>query len=171
MPQGVVQVAVVGALNVGGAVIFTALNEVLSGAFETPDAVAQELAATGDPVRAVDAGANTASEAVTAAGTAIGDSAVTAANNVRAAAGQSSLGNGTKQIQRSSTTTTPARVEVGTPRRLVTTKHFNAEPGSSHPLRDVVSKARQAARSVMNNDSERPHRTIASISKGRSTKS
>ena len=87
MPQGVVQVAVVGALNVGGAVIFTALNEVLSGAFETPDAVAQELAATGDPVRAVAAGVNTASEAVTAAGTAIADSVVTAVNNVRAAAG------------------------------------------------------------------------------------
>ena len=172
MPQGVVQVAVVGALNVGGAVIFTALNEVLSGAFETPDAVAQELAATGDPVRAVAAGVNTASEAVTAAGTAIADSVVTAVNNVRAAAGQSSFRSSEIQIQKSSTTTTSARAMVEPPRRLVTTtKHANAELGRSHPLRDVVSKARQAARSVMNNGSERPHRTIASISKGRPTKS
>ena len=38
MPQGVVQVAVVGALNVGGAIIFTGLNDILSGAFQTPDA-------------------------------------------------------------------------------------------------------------------------------------
>ncbi len=161
MPQGVVQVAVVGALNVGGAVIFTALNEVLSGAFETADAVAQELAATGDPVRAIAAGVNTAAGAVTAAGTAIADSVATELNNVRAAAGgQSSRGNRMTQtqIQRSSTTTTSTGAEVGTTRRLVTTKHVIAEPGSSHPLRNLVSKARQAARSVMNNASERPHR-------------
>ena len=171
MPEGVVQVAAVGALNVVGSVIFTGLNDVLTGAFQTPDAAAQELAATGDPVRAVAAGVNTAAGAVTAAGTVVADSVVTAVNNVRAAAGQSTLGNGMTQIQRSSTTTTPVRAEVGTPRRLVTTKHVNAEPGSSHPLRDIVSKARQAARSVMNNASERPHRTVASISKGRPTTS
>ena len=172
MPEGVVQVAAVGALNVGGAVVFTAFNEVLSGAFETPDAVAQELAATGDPVRAVAAGVNTAAGAVTAAGTAIADSVVTAVNNVRAAGGQSSRSSGMTQIQKSSTTTTQVRATLGSPRRLVTTtKHADAELGSSHPLRDVASKARQAARSVMNNASKRPHRTVASISKDRPTKS
>ncbi len=73
MPHGVVQVAVVGLLNVGGAVIFPAFNDILSGAFQTPDAVAQELAATGDPVRAVAAGVNTAAGAATAAVTVIAD--------------------------------------------------------------------------------------------------
>ena len=51
-PHGVLQVAVVGLLNVGGAVIFPAFNEVLAGV-GNPEAVAQELAATGDPARAV----------------------------------------------------------------------------------------------------------------------
>ena len=163
MPQGVVQVAVVGALNVGGAVIFTALNEVLSGAFETPDAVAQELAATGDPVRAVAAGVNTASEAVTAAGTAIADSVVTAVNNVRAAGGQSSRGNGLTQIEKSSTTTISARATVEPPRRLfTTTKKANAKPDSSRPLRDFASTVRDAVRSVVKKASERPNRTVSS---------
>ena len=122
MPQGVVQVAAVGALNVVGAVIFTGLNDVLSGAFQTPDAVAQELAATGDPVRAAAAGVNTAAGAVTAAGTVVADSVVTAVNNVRAAAGQSSLRNNeVMQIQKSATTTTSVRATVEPPRRLVTT--------------------------------------------------
>ena len=51
MPQGVLQVAVVGAINVAAAVIFPAFNDFLSGVFETPNAVAQELAATGNPVQ------------------------------------------------------------------------------------------------------------------------
>jgi hypothetical protein len=163
MPQGVVQVAVVGALNVGGAVIFTALNEVLSGAFETPDAVAQELAATGDPVQAVAAGVNTASEAVTAAGTAIADSVVTAVNKVRAAGGQSSRGNGLTQIEKSSTPTISARAAGEPPRRLfTTTKKANAKPVSSRPLRDVASTVRDAVRSVVKKASEPPHRTVSS---------
>jgi hypothetical protein len=163
MPRGVVQVAVVGALNVGGAVIFTALNEVLSGAFETPDAVAQELAATGDPVRAVAAGVNTASEAVTAAGTAIADSVVTAVNNVRAAGGQSFRGNGLTQIEKSSTTTISARATVEPPRRLfTTTKKANAKDHSSRPLRDVASMVRDAVRSVVKKASAPPHRTVSS---------
>ncbi len=43
MPQGVVEVAAVGALNVGGAIIFNGFNDILFGAFATPNAVAQEL--------------------------------------------------------------------------------------------------------------------------------
>jgi hypothetical protein len=82
MPQGFLQVAVVGAINVGGAVIFPAFNDVLSGLFETPDAIAQELAATGDPVLAVAAGVNTAAGVVTAAGTVIADSVLTALSNL-----------------------------------------------------------------------------------------
>jgi hypothetical protein len=52
MPRGVVPVVVVSALNVVGAIIFPGFNHILSGAFQIPDAVAQELAATGDPIRA-----------------------------------------------------------------------------------------------------------------------
>ena len=161
MPQGVVQVAVVGALNVGGAVVFTAFNEVLSAAFETPDAVAQELAATGDPVRAVAAGVNTAAGAVTAAGTAIADSVVTAVNNVGVAAGQSHSGNTMTLNQKSSATTLATRATVGLPRGSVgTTKR--TEHAGQQPLRDVVSTVRQAAHSVMKNVAERPHHAVSS---------
>ena len=163
MPQGVVEVAVVGALNVGGAVVFTAFNEVLSAAFETPDAVAQELAATGDPVRAVAAGVNTAAGAVTAAGTAIADSVVTAVNNVGVAAGQSHSGNTMTLNQKSSATTLATRATFGPPRGSVaTTKRTDAEHAGQQPLRDVVSTVRQAAHSVMKNVAERPHHAVSS---------
>jgi hypothetical protein len=175
MPQGVVQVAVVGALNVVGAVIFPGFNHILSGAFETPDAVAQELAASGNPVRAVAAGVNTAAGEVTAAVTDIADSIVTAVNSIRAAGGQSLLANRGTQPQNSATTatatttTTPARAKVGplralvttTPKHVVTTttKHANAERNTSHPLRDLASNLRQSVRSIVKKASEPPHRT------------
>ena len=157
------QVAAVGALNVGGAVAFTAFNEVLSAAFETPDAVAQELAATGDPVRAVAAGVNTAAGAVTAAGTAIADSVVTAVNNVGAAAGQSHSGNTMTPNQMSSATTLSTRATVGLPRGSVaTTKRTDPKHAGQQPLRDVVSTVRQAAHSFMKNVAERPHHALSS---------
>ncbi|BBZ32407.1 hypothetical protein [Mycolicibacterium confluentis] len=87
-PEGVVQVAVIGAINVGGAIIFPAFNEVLSAVFEVPDAVAQELAASGNPVRAVAAGVDTAAQALTDAGTIVADAVVKAVDDVRAEAGQ-----------------------------------------------------------------------------------
>jgi hypothetical protein len=148
MPHGVVQVAVVGALNVGGAVIFPAFNDVLSGAFQTPDAVAQELAASGDPVRAVAAGINTAAGAVTAAGTVIAASVVTAIGDIRTAAGQSLPANRTIQLQNSVTTATPARAEVGAPGPSVTTttKHTNAELATSHPSVTTTTKHDDAER-------------------------
>jgi hypothetical protein len=178
MPHGVLQVAVVGGLNVVGAVIFPGFNHILSGAFETPDAVAQELAATGNPVRAVAAGVNTAAGEVTAAVTDIANSVVTAVNSIRAASGQSLLVNRGTQPQNSATaatatttaTTVPARAKVGPPRPLVatttkpvvtpTTKHANAALGTSHPLRDVASNLRQTVRSVLKK-AERPHRTAS----------
>jgi hypothetical protein len=167
MPQGVVQVAVVGAINVGAAVIFPAFNDVLSGAFQTPDAVAKELAATGDPVRAVAAGVNTAAGVVTAAGTVISDSVVTAVSNIRTAAGQALPANQMTQVQNSATTTTPARAKEGPPHPLVTTttKHANAELGTSHPLRDIASNLPQTARSVVKKAFERPHRSASSYPK------
>jgi hypothetical protein len=186
MPRGVVQVAVVGAIDVGAAVIFPAFNIVLSGAFQIPDAAARELAATGDPVRAVAAGVNTAAGVVTAAGTVIADSVVTAVSNIRTAAGQPLPANQMVQRQNSATTTTPARAKAGPPPHplvttttkhanaelgstshplvttTTTTKHANAELGSTHPVRDVASSLRQTARSAVKKASERPHRTASS---------
>ena len=166
MPQGVVQVAVVSAINVGAAVIFPAFNDFLSGAFETPDAVAQELAATGDPVQAVAAGVSAAGARVTAAATVIADSVVTAIGNIRTASAQSLPANQTMQVQNSATTTTPASARVRPPHPLVathslvttTTKHANDKLGTTHPVRDVTSKVLKTARSVIKQASERPHR-------------
>jgi hypothetical protein len=119
MPQGVVEVGVVGAINVGAAVIFPAFNDVLSGLFQTPDAIAQELAATGDPVQAVAAGVNTAAGVVTAAGTVIADSVVTAISNIRTAA-----------------MTTPAITTAAITTPAITTAAITAgPPGLSIPTR------------------------------------
>ena len=87
-PRGVFQVAVIGVINVVAAVIFPAFSDFLAGAFHVPDAVAQELAKSGNPVRAVMAGVQTAVGVVTAAGTVIANTIVTEANKVRAAAMQ-----------------------------------------------------------------------------------
>jgi hypothetical protein len=87
-PHGVGQVVVVGAINVGAAVAFPAFNDVLSGAFQTPDAAARKLAVTGDPARAVAAGADTVAAVQTAATTVIADSVVSEAGEIREAAGQ-----------------------------------------------------------------------------------
>jgi hypothetical protein len=134
MPRGVLQVAVVSALNVVGAIIFPGFNHILSGAFQVPDAVAQELAATGDPVRALAAGVNAATAAVTAAGAVVADSVATAVSDIRAATGQSAPATRTVQTQHSATTTptTATSAEPGTSSSLVrsSTKH---EPGTSHP--------------------------------------
>jgi hypothetical protein len=144
MPQGVVQVAVVGAINVGAAVIFPAFNDFLSGAFETPNAVAQELAATGNPVLAGAAGVKTVTGVVTAAATVIANSIVTALGNIGAASGQAVPANRTMtmQLQKSATTTTPAPAKVAPlhPSVTATTNHANADLPSSHPLR-VAKKA------------------------------
>jgi hypothetical protein len=85
-PRGAFQVAVVGAINVVGAVIFPAFNDVLAGVFEVPDAVAQELAKTGNPARALAAGVKAAARVITAAGTVVARAVVTAVHDVRAAA-------------------------------------------------------------------------------------
>jgi hypothetical protein len=142
MPRGVVQVVVVSALNVVGAIIFPGFNHILSGAFQVPDAVAQELAATGDPVRAVAAGVNAATAAVTAAGAVIADSVATAVSDIRAATGQALPANRTVPTQNSATTTTPARTELGPPRALAATtaKHDEAEPGTPHSLVTTPTK-------------------------------
>jgi hypothetical protein len=137
MPHGVVQVAVVSALNVVGAIIFPGFNHILSGAFQIPDAVAQELAATGDPVRALAAGVNAAAAAVTAAGAVVADSVATAVSDIRAAAGQSTPANRTVPER----SLTPTSVERGSSRPAVTasTKHDD-EPGTSRPAVTASAK-------------------------------
>jgi hypothetical protein len=164
MPHGVVQVAVVSAINVGAAVIFPAFNDVLSGVFETPNAVAQELAATGNPVLAAAAGVKTVAGVVTAAVTVIAHSVVTALSNISTAAGQALPANPMMKMQNSATTTTPAPAKMAPLHPLVTTttKHTNAALPSSHPLRDVASNLRQTARSVIKKASDRPHHTASS---------
>ena len=127
MPRGVLQVAVVGAINVGAAVIFPAFNDFLSGAFEIPNAVAQELAATGDPLRAAAAGINTAAGVVTAAITVVANAVVTAVGNVRTAAMQTQHAatttpptHTTPTLLAHTTTTPPARTTITRPPPLVT---------------------------------------------------
>ncbi len=88
-PEGVLQVAVVEAINVGAAIIFPAFNHVLSAVFDAPDAVARELAATGDLVRAVAAGFTTVARHLIAAGTVVAESVVTAVHNIGAAVEES----------------------------------------------------------------------------------
>jgi hypothetical protein len=141
MPRGVGQVAVVSALNVVGAIIFPAFNHILSGAFQVPDAVAQELAATGDPVRALAAGVNAATAAVTAAGADIAAAVDKAVSDIRAATGESLAANATVPSQNSVTTTTLARTELAAPRALaVTTSKHDDEPGTSHPAAATTAK-------------------------------
>ncbi|GAS97009.1 uncharacterized protein RMCC_3975 [Mycolicibacterium canariasense] len=86
MPHGVFQVAVVGAINVAAAVIFPAFNDFLSGIFQVPDAVARELAASGNPVSALAAGIRTAAGLAAAAGKVVAQAVATAVDDVRAAA-------------------------------------------------------------------------------------
>jgi hypothetical protein len=159
MPQGVVQVAVVGAINVGAAVIFPAFNDVLSGLFETPDAAAQELAATGNPVLAVGAAVKTVAGLVTAAATVIANAVVTAISNIGAATPLAVPANQTVQLQKAATTTTqaPAKVAPLHPSVTTTTNHANVHVPSSHPLRAVGSNLRQTVRSVVKKASAPPH--------------
>jgi hypothetical protein len=171
MPNGVVQVAVVSAINVGAAVVFPAFNDVLAGAFQIPDAVAQELAATGDPVRAAAAGVNTAAGVATAATGVVADSVVTAVRNIRTAAGgQSSQGTVLTQTQIekfSLTTTSNGGAKADPPRRLSTpARHASAEPGFSKSLRNVATRVRQATRSAMNTASQPQRSAVSKQAKG-----
>jgi hypothetical protein len=162
VPNGLLQVATLGAIRVGEVIIFPAFNEVLQATVGVPDAAAQELAVSGDPARAVAAGARTAVGSVSAAANAVSQSVVTAATDIRNAAGQQPLGNVISSTQKtiSSTqkaSTAPTSANPGlTPLRKVGTsaRQTNKEPGS-HSSRQVVSTVRQAVRSVVKNVSKR----------------
>lgn len=60
-----------------------ALNDILLGGFQSVDAAAQTLARTGDPAKAVAAGAATVTWALHEAGSVVADSVVTAVSNIR----------------------------------------------------------------------------------------
>lgn len=140
VPRGVLQVVVVEAINVVAAIIFPAFNHVLSAVFETPDAMAQELAATGDPVRALAAGVDTLSGRLAAAVTAVADSVVVARSNIRAAIEESRPVNETGQMdptpRDASIDDAAESTDDATADGAATTSGDNAESRGAHGLRD-----------------------------------
>jgi hypothetical protein len=163
MPNGVVQVAVIGAMNVVAAVIFPAFNDGLRALTEVPNAVAQELAATGNPVLAIAAGANSAAGLANAAVTVVKQAVVTAVDDVRDAAGQAHPGALTR-IQRPSTTATPMRDSAIAARSSTTADKQTAT--GTHVVRDAVSKVRNATRNDASNAADRPHHPVSKKGKG-----
>lgn len=117
---------------------------------------------TGDPARAVAAGARTAVGSVTAAANVVSQAVVTAAKDIRDAAGQRPFGNVIPSTQKAATTPTSASQGLSPSRKVGTSaRHINSEPGS-HPLRNVASTVRQAVRSVVKNVSERRPNSLLS---------
>lgn len=84
-PTGVLQVAAVEALNIVGAVIFPAFNQVLAAVFDVPDAVAEELADSGNLGRAVGAGVRTTAGQLRTAVTVVATAVVTGVRKVATA--------------------------------------------------------------------------------------
>ena len=162
MPNGVVQVATLGVIRVGEAIIFPAFNDLLQATVGVPNAVAQELAVSGDPARAVAAGARTAVGSVSAAANVVSQSVVTAASDIRNAADQRPLGNVMSSTQRASTAPTSANPGP-TPSRMVgmSARQTNREPGS-HSVRNGASTVRQAVRSLVKNVSEHRPNSLSS---------
>ena len=116
MPHGVVQVTVIAGINVIAAVIFPAFNDILGAAFSAPDTAAQELAATGDPVKAIAAGAASAAASMNAAVAVVADAVSTGISDIRAAA---SVGNPTPKTQKISPATISAQADAKMSRRSV----------------------------------------------------
>jgi hypothetical protein len=178
-PHGFVQVAVVSLLNVGGAVIFPAFNDVLGATTAVPDAMAQELAASGDPARAVAAGIAKAAEAGNAAVSVIADTVVTAAEDIRAAAGPAAHTSTAAALQTTSAATkSEPSVDAETPASPATTirskptanlrsaadpgpaadvkpaapKPPSAQSATSHPLRQLAAEVRKAVHNAVTNE-------------------
>ena len=139
-PHGVLQVTAVEALNVVGAIIFPAFNDLLSAAFEVPDAIAQELAVTGNPVRALAAGAGAAAGRLNAAVTVVAQSVVTAAHNIGMAI----------QETRATNQVTPSLVSANSARnddtRADSPRTPRAQTAKHRDTRDVAEKTPQLAK-------------------------
>jgi hypothetical protein len=129
MPSGVLQVTVVSALNVIGAVIFPAFNHVLSALFETPDAFAQELAASGKLGKAIAAGTRAAATELAAAGTDIAGSVVTAVHDIRSAIGQNHRSRQSRRLAVTTSTVSPTTRSFAGP----------ADRHAPHPSRDAAA--------------------------------
>ena len=127
MPRGVVEVAAVSVINVVAAVIFPAFNDFLAGAFQIPNAMAQELAASGNPIRAFAAGLKTGVGVVTAAGKVIAQSIVTGVNNIRTAAAAAPVKAAATSANRT-TSVAQTAAAVGTPAPLHTSKSLTTTP-------------------------------------------
>ncbi|WP_149442623.1 hypothetical protein [Mycolicibacterium sp. P9-22] len=148
MPRGIFQVAVVAAINVVAAVIFPGFNYILAGVFEVPDAMAQELARTGNPVHAVSAGLRTAGDVVGAAGQVITEAVVSAVDDVRQAASDS-----------------PSAPDAAAPNTVAPTLKAPKKPSSRAavrtqpiPLRDVESTVRRSVHELVGRLTPRPSR-------------
>ena len=145
MPNGVVQVATLGAIRVGEAVIFPAFNDVLQATVGVPDAAAQELAASGDPVKATAAGARAATASASAAVNVVSRSVVTAGRDIR---------NAMSMNEKASFTTTFASPGIA-PSHKVGSPVGRPDAGSGpHPSRTVASTVRPAVQSVVKNLSD-----------------
>ena len=172
-PHGVFQVAVVGGINVVAAVIFPAFNDVLAGIFEVPDAMAQELAKTGNPVRALAAGIRTAAGVVAAAGKVITQAVVTAIHDVRDAAGAQSAGTSrvapTTAAALTTHTTTPTTKTLKTTAAPTTTPALRDDSGPAvtsvpkttthaqpNPVRDAASNLRHAVHNLVEKVTPKP---------------
>lgn len=151
MPRGVFQVAVVAAINVVAAVIFPAFNYVLAGVFEVPDAMAQELARTGNPVRALSAGIRTAGNVVGAAGEVITEAVATAVDDVRQAASD-------QPAAPTAATPKPVTATLTAPRKPSTPAARRTQPIALH---DVESTLRRSVHDLVGRVTPRPTRTRA----------
>jgi hypothetical protein len=156
MPRGVFQIAVIGAINVVAAVIFPAFNYVLAGVFEVPDAMAQELARTGNPVRALSAGIRTAGAVVGAAGGVITEAVVTAVDDVRDAAADSP----TAPTAATPVSPTPT---IKAPRKPSSPTDRRARPNALH---DVASTLRRSVHDLVDKATPRPSRTGPEVGPG-----
>ncbi len=155
MPRGVVEVAVVGLLNIGGAIIFPGFNHLLTAAFATPDAVVRELAATGDPLRAVAAGVRTAATEVTAAVNVVAESVATAVNDVREeAANQTAAATDTTETTSRSRTADESETAV-TPRKRDRAADTKRDLRSASP--QSVSDADDQTESDTKQDDDKPN--------------
>lgn len=149
MPHGVLQVAVISGINVVGAVIFPGFNDFLSAAFETPNAAAQTLATTGNPLAAGAAAVSALGARVVAAATVIANSVVTAINNIRTA-GPLALTATQPQVHKAATATTSTVAPM--------TK-ANTNAATSNPLSKIASSLRQTAHSDTKKASPPLHHT------------
>ena len=113
--------------------------------FEVPDAVAQELAATGDPVRAIDAGLTTAADARHAAVSVVKDAVHTAVADIREASRPAARTDARRVTQTDSAATSLAKAATDrTPMvhttRATATRPTRAQSSVSHSVGNAAAK-------------------------------